>query len=288
MDAASSRLTDIETRAERAAAPVRALLLGGSSEARALAQRIAAEPRLNALLSLAGRTQAPAAQFLPTRIGGFGGVEGLTRFLIDERIDKVIDATHPFAAQISENAQRACAAAQVPLAVFSRAPWRRVAGDRWTEAGDNAAAAQALGAAPLRVFLTIGRLGLGAFRAAPQHDYVLRTIDPPAPEDMPPRCEILYARGPFAEADEIALMRARGFDRLVTKNSGGAATYAKIAAARTLGLEVVMIAPPPRGDAPTLDSVDAAMAFLLGAGRAANLASAVSVTETRSAAGFPA
>jgi precorrin-6A/cobalt-precorrin-6A reductase len=242
---------------------VRALLLGGSSEARRLATRLAAEPRLDALLSLAGRTQAPAEQPLPTRIGGFGGVEGLARFLTESRIDKVIDATHPFAAQMSRNARLACAAAGVPLAVFSRPPWTPVASDLWTIVGDNVAAAAALGAQPRRVFLTIGRLGLGAFRAAPHHDYLLRTIDPPAPEDIPPRCDILYARGPFARDDEMALMRDCGIDCLVTKNSGGDATYAKIEAARALALEVVVVQPPAQGDARRVADVEAAMNFLL-------------------------
>ena len=149
----------------------RALVLGGSSEARALATRIAADPRLAGVISLAGRTSAPLAHDLPVRVGGFGGVEGLTRYLIEERISHVVDATHPFAARISANARAACAVASVPLLVLTRPPWVSAQGDRWIDVDDNAAAVSALGAAPRRVFLAIGRQGVADFRAAPQHDY---------------------------------------------------------------------------------------------------------------------
>ncbi len=239
----------------------RALVLGGTSEARALAARIAADG-LDGVVSLAGRTSAPLAHDLPTRVGGFGGVEGLARYLAQERISHVIDATHPFAARISANASAACAALQIPLLALSRAPWRPAQGDRWIEVADNAAAARALGEAPRRVFLTIGRQGVADFRAAPQHDYLLRVIETPRVEDLPPRCEVIFGRGPFAVDDEIALMRERRIDILVTKNSGGALTYAKIEAARRLALDVVMIAPPARDGVATTHDLDAAMAFL--------------------------
>ncbi len=245
------------------AAPCRrALVLGGSSEARLLATRIAADPRLQGVISLAGRTSAPLAHDLPTRIGGFNGVEGLTRYLLDERISHVVDATHPFAARISANARAACAAACAPLLVLTRPPWVMAPGDRWIEVVDNAAAARALGDSPRRVFLAIGRQGVADFRCAPQHDYVLRVIEPPNAGELPPRCEVIFGRGPFALNDEIALMRDRGIETVVTKNSGGALAYAKIEAARALGLEVVMIARPASGDAATTHDIDAAMAFL--------------------------
>ncbi|ULO25477.1 cobalt-precorrin-6A reductase [Methylocystis sp. SB2] len=240
----------------------RALVLGGSSEARALATRIAADPRLAGVISLAGRTSAPLAHDLPTRVGGFGGVEGLTRYLIEERISHVIDATHPFAARISANARAACAVAKLPLLVLTRPPWVSAQGDRWINVDDNAAAVSALGAAPRRVFLAIGRQGVADFRAAPQHDYLLRVIEPPDSDDLPRSCEVIFGRGPFALADEIALMRDNRIEIVVTKNSGGALAYAKIEAARTLGLDVVMIARPASADAATTHSIDAAMAFL--------------------------
>jgi precorrin-6A/cobalt-precorrin-6A reductase len=244
-----------------ASASTRVLLLGGTSEARHLAARIAADTRLDGVVSLAGRTSAPLAQNLPTRIGGFGGADGLARFLVEQRIARVIDATHPFAARISANARAACAALGVPLLAVRRAPWERGAGDRWIEVADLDAAAQALGAAPRRVFLTIGRQGVGAFRTAPQHDYLLRVIEAPEAGELPPRCDLITARGPFSRADEIALMRERRVDSVVTKNSGGAETYAKIEAARDLALAVVMVARPPSAGAAVYD-IDAAMDFL--------------------------
>jgi precorrin-6A/cobalt-precorrin-6A reductase len=243
-------------------AVARVLLLGGTSEGRLLAERIAADPRYAGVVSLAGRTSAPMAQALPTRIGGFGGVDGLKRYLVDERITHVIDATHPFAMQMSANAQAACAALSLPLIVYARAPWTPTSRDRWIEAADNAAAAAALGETPRRVFLTIGRQGVAAFRAAPQHDYLLRVIEPPAADDLPPECEVFAARGPFTLDDEIALMREKGVDIVVSKNSGGALTYAKIEAARALGLPVVMIAPPSRVGVAVAHDLDSVMAFL--------------------------
>ena len=244
-----------------ASATTRVLVLGGTGEARRLAARIAADARLDGVVSLAGRTSAPLAQNLPTRIGGFGGAEGLARYLADERIARVIDATHPFAARISTNARAACATLGLPLLAFCRAPWERGAGDRWIEVADLEAAALAPGAAPRRVFLTIGRQGVGAFRAAPQHHYLLRVIEAPDAGELPPRCDLITARGPFSRADEVALMHANRIDCVVTKNSGGSQTYAKIDAARDLALDVVMVArPPSAGDA--VYDIDAAMAFL--------------------------
>ena len=244
-------------------APRRVLVLGGTSEARALASRIAADSRLAGTVSLAGRTDSPVAHDLPLRIGGFGGVEGLTRYLIDGRVERVIDATHPFAAQISANARAACEATRTPLLVLAREPWRPGSSDCWIEVADNAAAARALGETPRRVFLTIGRQGVGAFRAAPQHDYLLRVIEAPRAEDLPPRCEVIFARGPFAREDEIALMREARVEIVVTKNSGGPHAFAKIEAARALSLDVVMVAPPARGTIATVFDLDSVLAFLV-------------------------
>ena len=248
-----------------ASAPTRLLILGGTREARDLAALVAGLPDVEAILSLAGRTSMPLETALPTRMGGFGGVSGLIQFLVDNRISRVIDATHPFASQISENARQACATLGLPLLVLSRPTWRREEGDLWIEAADNASAARALGEAPRRVFLTIGRLGVAAFRAAPQHCYLVRSIEPPEPAELPPHAEVVLARGPFALEEEIALLRARRIDVVVSKNSGGPLTYAKIAAARTLGLPVVMVAPPTGARARPLESLDAAVAFARGA-----------------------
>jgi precorrin-6A/cobalt-precorrin-6A reductase len=257
-------MSDLFPSLSRAQSPPRrrVLLLGGTSEARALAGRIAADARYEGIVSLAGRTGAPMAQALPTRVGGFGGVEGLMRYLVEERISHVVDATHPFAAQISANAKAACDALGVPLVAFARAPWRPAQGDKWIEVEDNAAAAQALGPAPRRVFLTIGRQGVADFRAAPQHEYVLRVIEAPEAFELPPCCEVIFARGPFARSDEIASMREKRIDVVVSKNSGGPLTYAKIEAARALTLPVVMISPPAKEGVALVHDLDAAMAFL--------------------------
>jgi precorrin-6A/cobalt-precorrin-6A reductase len=239
---------------------LRVLVLGGTSQASALARALAAGDGIAATLSLAGRTQAPAASPLPTRIGGFGGAQGLAAYLRAHRIDAVIDATHPFAARISANAVAACASAGVPLAVLSRPAWRPGPGDDWREVASVEAAAQALGAAPRRVFLTVGRLQAGVFQEAPQHWYLMRSID--APCDLPPLCEVLRARPPFLYEDELALMQARRIDVLVSKNSGGEAARAKLDAARALGLPVVMIARPAAPGGVCLDDVDAALRWL--------------------------
>jgi len=223
---------------------MRLLLLGGSTEANRLARRLSGHVRVSATLSLAGRTASPAAATLPTRIGGFGGIEGLSRYLIEEGIDAVVDATHPFAAQMSENAVAACASARVPLALFTRPPWGAQPGDTWIEVGDAAEAAAALGPSSRQVFLTVGRQQVAAFRGLPHH-FLVRTIDPPLPEVLPKFAEILLAKGPFTVAEEIELMRRHAIEFLVSKNSGGGATAAKIEAARSLGLPVVMIQRPP-------------------------------------------
>jgi len=250
--------------AARLAKPAtRVLLLGGALEARRLAERIAAERRLEGVVSLAGRTSAPMAQDLPLRVGGFGGVEGLMRYIKEERIDKVIDAMHPFAARMAENARDACRALGVPILKLSRAQWTPQSGDRWIEAADQAEAAMALGAPPRRVFLTTGRLGLPNYISAPQHFYLVRAIEPPAERDLPPHCETILERGPFDCESEMKLMRLHKIDALVTKNSGGDSTYAKIEAARRLGIDVVIIARPHIDGVRVVHEIECAMAFLL-------------------------
>ena len=239
----------------------RLLLLGGTSEARALSERLASETDVGAVVSLAGRTRSPLASPLPTRVGGFGGVEGLRRYLVEHRIDRVIDATHPFAERISANAREACAALGIPLAVLVREPWRRAPGDRWIEVPDMAGAVAALGSTPRRVFLTVGRLSVPVFCAAPQHHYLIRSIEPPLPEELPPSCELILARGPFGCDDELQLMRDQKIDVLITKNSGGASTYAKIEAARTLSLETIVVQPPSGAAEIRLTNLESALDF---------------------------
>ncbi len=238
---------------------MRLLLLGGTTEASRLASALGGRTDLAPVLSLAGRTQNPALPPIPYRIGGFGGADGLTAYLVQERVAALVDATHPFAARISAHAVAASTMAGVPLLVFTRPPWRPKPGDRWTAVPDLDAAAAALGVARRTVLLTAGRLGLARFRAAPQHRYVIRTIDPPDPADLPPDHVLLLGRGPFRLADEVALMRREGIDVVLTKNSGGAAAAPKLEAARTLGLVVVLVDRPPapagRAEAHTLAAV---------------------------------
>jgi precorrin-6A/cobalt-precorrin-6A reductase len=241
---------------------MRLLILGGTSEATALGRALANDPRLQAEISLAGRTSHPAPQPLPSRHGGFGGVEGLTHYLATERIDVLIDATHPFAAQISRNAAAATRATGTRLLVLQRPEWRPIAGDRWTSVPTVADAAQALGATPRRVLLTIGRQELAPFAAAPWHHYVVRSVDVPPLETLPPNAGIIATRGPFNEPDERRLLVERRIEILVTKNSGGSATAAKLHAARALGLQVVMVARPPSPPGDIVVSVPAALEWL--------------------------
>jgi precorrin-6A/cobalt-precorrin-6A reductase len=223
------------------------LILAGTSEASALARALAGRSDIAATLSFAGRTESPITPPIPFRVGGFGGVEGLRAYLRSERIDAVIDATHPFAAQMSRHAQAACLAEAIPIVVFTRPAWAPQAGDDWIEVERIEEAVAALGEESRRVFLTQGRLQLGAFQAAPQHIYLVRSIDVPEEVSALPRHRLILARGPFSLNDELALMREAAVEILVSKNSGGEATYAKIEAARRLRVKVVMLKRPEGG-----------------------------------------
>ena len=226
----------------------RILILGGTTEASALARLIAGDPGLSAILSLAGRTTAPAPQPLPMHVGGFGGIDGLIRWLEEEAIAAVVDATHPYAVRISANAIAACARLNLPIATMVRPAWTRRSGDRWTEV-DSAAAAAALLATdvkPRRVFLSLGGLELSAFASAPQHDYLARLIEPPSSMILPLSIRFVFERGPFGRAAEARLLEAQRIEMIVSKNSGGSATYAKIEAARGAGLPVILIRRPDK------------------------------------------
>lgn len=228
---------------------MRVLVLGGSTEASDLSRRLAADGRYEVVLSLAGRTRNPAAQPVPLRSGGFGGVDGLIIWLREHGTDAVIDATHPFAARMSGHAVTACRHLGIPLASIDRPAWQPAPGDDWLHVDSANDAATALGALPRRVLLTMGRLELSAFAAAPQHHYIARMIDAPGDIALPPDIKVLLSRGPFDEASEAALLDDEKIDVVVSKNSGGSAAYAKIIAARERRLPVVMIARPdkPRG-----------------------------------------
>jgi precorrin-6A/cobalt-precorrin-6A reductase len=241
---------------------MRVLILGGTTEASELTRLLAADPRFDATISLAGRTTNPRTQPVRTRIGGFGGPDGLVAWLKQDGTQAVIDATHPYADEISSNAVAACTRLAMPLASIVRPAWEPQPGDTWITVASAEAAADALGWERRRVFLTLGRLELGAFATRPHHHYIARTIDPPGDVALPPDIRLLFGRGPFDREAETTLLAREKIDVLVSKNSGGAATYAKIEAARRLGIPVVMIARPNklRGDA--IENAEAAIVWL--------------------------
>lgn len=202
------------------------------------------------------------AQPLPTRIGGFGGVAGLVTWLRAERISHVVDATHPFAAQMSRNAVAAAHAVGVPLVALERAPWVAGPGDDWRRVADVAGAVAALPEAPARVFLAIGKQTLAVFAAKPQHHYLLRLVDPPAGALPLPQTEVIVARGPFGDAEDLRLLSDHRIGWIVARNAGGTGAEAKLVAARRLKLPVVMIDRPTLPDRQVVESVDAVMRWL--------------------------
>ncbi len=220
------------------------LILGGTQQARHLADRLANRPDLNLIVSLAGRTQDPLPYNVPTRKGGFGGVDGIVDYLRTEKIDLLVDATHPFATRISQNATIAASHTGIKAWRLSRPEWPQEAGDHWISVDDHDGAIAALGARPARIFLTIGRQEVWRYQSAPQHFYLIRSVEPVDGEALPPNTELVLARGPFGEVDEQALLQAHRIDIIVTKNSGGEASYGKIKAARALALPVIIIRQP--------------------------------------------
>ncbi|MCT9105055.1 cobalt-precorrin-6A reductase [Streptomyces mirabilis] len=238
------------------------LVLGGTTEARRLAAELAARPGVRVTTSLAGRVSRPGALDGDVRVGGFGGADGLARWLREHRVDAVVDATHPFAAAITANAARAAAATGIPAVVLRRPGWTPGPDDRWHWVGSLPEAAALLPSLGRRVFLTTGRLGLAAFAHLSELHFLVRTVEPPEPP-MPQDMEVLLTRGPFTPDDEQALLRAHRVDVLVTKDSGGEATAAKLTAARDLALPVVVVRRPPLpADLTTAPDVPSALALL--------------------------
>ena len=213
-------------------------------------------------LSLAGRTSQPAPQPVPVRSGGFGGADGLARYLRAERIDALIDATHPYAGIISANAVLAAERTGVPLLALRRPPWTEVAGDTWIDVATIDEAVEALGQAPRRVFLALGRKELQPFAAAPQHAYLVRSINPVDPPLAVPHAVYITARGPFTEDEDHALLARHRIEAIVAKNSGGAATYGKIGAARALHLPVIMLKRPALPEAASVETAEDVLAWL--------------------------
>jgi precorrin-6A/cobalt-precorrin-6A reductase len=240
------------------------LILGGTGEARELAAELASAG-VDVLSSLAGRVRQPRLPDGPVRIGGFGGAAGLAAFLLAEGITSVVDATHPFATAITANATEAAAQAGVPLLVLRRPPWRT--DPSWDAVPDIHAAAAAVRAWPGEsVFLTTGRRDLSAFAADDRHRFLVRAVDPPD-GGVPPRMTLVLDRGPYTVDGESALMRDHGVGLLVTKNSGGPMTAAKLQAARDLGVRDDMVQRPPLPPGGTsVTTVAEAAAWISGGG----------------------
>lgn len=244
--------------------PRRVLLLAGSTEATQVVGALAGRADVELTVSFAGRTanRARTPHGVAERVGGFGGIDGLCRYLERESIDAVIDATHPFAQQMPRHARAACQALGVAVVHVERPAWVEQAGDRWIIAADIAEAARWVQrSAARRVLLTIGRQELAPFAACDGARLIARCIDPPGPGVLD-GAEILLARGPFTLAEEMALLSDRGVEVVVSKNSGGAATYAKVEAARSLQIPIVMVARPPATGATVVASATAAVEWL--------------------------
>ncbi|MBD1217456.1 MAG: cobalt-precorrin-6A reductase [Aphanizomenon sp.] len=241
---------------------LRVLILGGIGDAVELAIKIANIPGIEVITSLAGRTREPANLPGNVRTGGFGGVRGLTNYLREMQIDLLIDATHPFANQISENAAAATQEVGIPRLMVIRPPWEKLEDDDWLEVEDNLAAATALANRAKRVFLTIGRQEIGTFAHLQDIWFLMRMIDPPNTDVIVPPGLILCDRGPFNLENEQEILLKYNIDTIVSKNSGGNATYPKIIAARKLGIKVVMVNRPPVPPGKQVADVDSACKWL--------------------------
>ncbi|MFF8291502.1 cobalt-precorrin-6A reductase [Streptomyces sp. NPDC016309] len=223
------------------------LILGGTTEARRLAEMLHDRPAVRVTSSLAGRVAAPRLPPGEVRVGGFGGAGGLARWLREHQVDAVIDATHPFADTMSFHAAEAAADAHVPLLALRRPGWAPVDGDDWHPVDTLAGAADTARALGRRVFLTTGRMGVAAFAHITDAWFLLRSVDAPEPP-YPPHMEVLLDRGPFSLDGEREVLRRYAVDVLVTKDSGGAATAPKLTAAREAGVPVVVVRRPPVPD----------------------------------------
>lgn len=244
----------------------RLLILGGTAEAAALARGVLARfgDAIDMTTALAGRTRHPGPVAGMVRIGGFGGAPGLAEYLTTQRIERLIDATHPFATEISSAARLACDQTRVPRLLLLRPPWRRHPLDRWIEVDSIEAAAQIVGRVGRRAFLTVGASEVPAFATASAVRFLVRMIDPPR-ERLPMRFhEVVLGRGPFTLGEERHLLQRHAIDVLVCKASGGAASEAKLAAARDLSLPVIMVRRPPVERGLSVDTVEAALDWLAG------------------------
>lgn len=233
------------------------LILGGTAEAYRLANLAAQIPTLAVTTALAGRTESPLVPLGALRIGGFGGISGLQDYLTSHQIQRVVDATHPFAIAISQQVAIATAQLQIPLLRLVRPAWQQQCGDNWISVSNLVEAAQQLPGLAERVFLSIGRQDLAPFCELPDLWFLMRMVDAPRPDQVLPRGQIICQRGPFLLTEEQELLESHQIQAIVSKNSGGTATYAKIAAARALGIPVIMVQRPVVAPlAPDLTTVD--------------------------------
>ena len=240
----------------------RVLILGGTAEAVELADLLAGDPGFEPITSLAGRTSDPEMPGGAARIGGFGGSEGLARYLAEQSIHALIDASHPFAEQISRHAMEASGSTGVRTLRLERSAWRLRPHDRWIKVGDTKAAAEAVADSARRVFLSIGRQQLAAFGHLDRVWFLLRMIDPPNEPVPIPNHELILDRGPFDADEEVKLLSTHRIDAIVSRNSGGSATYGKIVAAQRLGLPVIMIQRPERLPGERVNSAERAVEWL--------------------------
>ncbi|TRD22891.1 cobalt-precorrin-6A reductase [Palleronia caenipelagi] len=239
------------------------LVLGGTTEATALC-RAMAEAGMSGEISFAGRVERPVRQPLPQRVGGFGGPEGLAEYVRQGEFTHLVDATHPFAAQMSRNAVEGALRAGVPMVALSRPEWQPQPGDYWIRVSDMAGAVDALAGPRRRVMLAVGRMHLAEFSVHPQHMYLLRLVDPPKGALPVPEAEVVVSRGPFTEAGDRALMQEHRIELVVSKNAGGSGARAKLDAARTLGLPVVMIDRPAMPERHELATVAEVLEWISG------------------------
>jgi precorrin-6A/cobalt-precorrin-6A reductase len=237
------------------------LILGGTTEATALAH-VLHDAEIQATFSYAGRVARPKRQPLPTRIGGFGGVDGLADYIRENGITHVVDATHPFAAQMSINAVAACAQTDTYLAALTRPKWQAQVGDEWRHVPDIAGAVAALDGHAQNVMLAIGRMHLDAFAPCPQHQYLLRLVDAPDGDVPLPNRHIIVDQGPFSVEGDTALMRDHSIEIVVAKNAGGTGARAKIDAARHLDIPIIMIDRPAIPDRPEVGKPQDVMDWL--------------------------
>jgi len=242
---------------------MRLLILGGTGEAAKLAQIVASIPGIETISSLAGRTREPSTPDGNFRIGGFGGMQGLANYLHEQQIDVLIDATHPFANQISWNAAEAAKKVNIPHLMLIRPPWQKKDGDDWIEVKTILEATRALETQGERVFLTVGRQEVAAFAHLEKLWFLMRMIDPPTSEAIVPPGKVLCDRGPFILENERQILLQNTIDTIVSKNSGGEATYPKIIAARELGVKVIMINRPPLPPVEQVPEIENAVQWLL-------------------------